>query len=336
MREGRWDARFAGPERVKELAPVMTGRVRGFWTKTLTRGVLLATGQIERVPVRTTAPVRVRPHVVDVVVVPHGDAIDALKPNGDSASRSRCSRLAITSTPKRVFSNSQSHRADRSNEDVSSALTPISDGVTSPPRVFRRSFASMRSSIDFARFSAPISAWALRPRFSFIFGLLVSASSVSSAFLPSSVDASTVTAFFVAACVSVWDEWWVWGSAPRVDPVELARCFRAGHLDCAMASCSAQPREGAPGRRSRPLGPALSAPLPGDFRPVIVSVLEKRSRPRSSPKRASAPPRANREIRGDPEGGVPKSPPRVTLRAPHLGFATVLIEGMPHGEAPVG
>ena len=37
VREGRWDARFAGPERVKELAPVMTGRVRGFWTKTLTR-----------------------------------------------------------------------------------------------------------------------------------------------------------------------------------------------------------------------------------------------------------------------------------------------------------
>ena len=53
----------------------------------------------------------------------------------------------------------------------------------------------MRSSIDFGRLSAPISAWAFRPRFSFVSGLLVSASSVSSAFLPSSVDASTVAAY---------------------------------------------------------------------------------------------------------------------------------------------
>ena len=171
----------------------------------------------------------------------------------------------------------------------------------------------------FRRTSAPISAWALRPRFSFIFGLLVSASSVSSAFLPSSVDASTVTAFFVAACVSVWDEWWVWGSAPRVDPVELARCFRAGHMTVLWQAAPRQPREGAPGRRSRPLGPALSAPLPGDFRPVIVSVLEKRSRPRSSPKRASAPPRANREIRGGFGGrGSYKSTEGDPSRAPTL------------------
>ena len=76
VREGRRDARFAGPERVKELAPVMTGRVRGFWTKTHSRGVLLATGQIERVPDSSRQRlVRVRPHVVDVVVVPHGDAV---------------------------------------------------------------------------------------------------------------------------------------------------------------------------------------------------------------------------------------------------------------------
>ncbi len=224
-----------------------------------------------------------------------------------------------TSTAKRVFSNSQSHRADRSNEDVSSALTPISDGVTFPPRVFRRSFASMRSSIDFGRLSAPISAWAFRPRFSFVSGLLVSASSVSSAFLPSSVDASTVAAFFVAACVSVWGEWWVWGSAPRVDPVELARCIRAGHMTVLWQAAPRQPREGAPGRRSRPLGLALSAPLPGDFRPVIVSVLEKRFRPRSSPKRASAPPRANREIRGGFGGrGSYKSTEGDPSRAPTL------------------
>ena len=143
--------------------------------------------------------------------------------------------------------------------------------------------------------------------------------SVSSAFLPSSVDASTVTAFFVAACVSVWGEWWVWGSAPRVDPVELARCFRAGHMTVLWQAAPRQPREGAPGRRSRPLGPALSASLPGDFRPVIVSVLEKRSRPRSSPKRASAPPRANREIRGGFGGrGSYKSTEGDPSRAPTL------------------
>lgn len=80
----------------------------------------------------------------------------------------------------------------------------------------------------------------------------------------------------------------MWRSALRVNPVELVGCFPTGHMTVLWL---AAPRQRvycrAPGRRSCPLRLALSAPLPGDFRPVIVSVFEKNPKPGcvSSPKK---------------------------------------------------
>ena len=67
---------------------------------------------------------------------------------------------------------------------------------------------------------------------------------------------------------------WVGGGggsvSARVSPVELVGWLPTGHMTVAMASCpGARPARGRGGARgSCPLGPALSASAPGDFRPV--------------------------------------------------------------------
>ena len=57
--------------------------------------------------------------------------------------------IPFTSMDTYISFSSKSMSGFKSNEDVSSALTPISVGVNTPPRPLRRSLASTRSSIDF-------------------------------------------------------------------------------------------------------------------------------------------------------------------------------------------
>ena len=70
----------------------------------------------------------------------------------------------------------------------------------------------------------------------------------------------------------------MWGKgesvSTRVSPVLLVDCVSTGHITVAMASCPrARLREQGGAGGSFPLGVALSASLPGDFRPVMSSTL---------------------------------------------------------------
>ena len=117
--------------------------------------------------------------------------------------------IPFTSMDTYISFSSKSMSGFKSNEDVSSALTPISVGVNTPPRPLRRSLASTRSSIDFGEGTKGATIPSSTPiRFQPFFGFAAIASSVSSAFLPSSVDASMVLTaffFFFVACVLVWE-----------------------------------------------------------------------------------------------------------------------------------
>ena len=75
VREGRWTPVSPGPSVERTRASDDRSGSRILDQSPYAR-VLLATGQIERVPDSSRQRlVRVRPHVVDVVVVPHGNAV---------------------------------------------------------------------------------------------------------------------------------------------------------------------------------------------------------------------------------------------------------------------